>query len=175
MAQKFIYKILQDINDNPDKIEEIAGTDALVRIIFENAFNPANKWILPEGTPPFKKADEPDGMFPTNLYLEARRIGYIFKRDDLKPLKREGLFIEMLESVDPDEAKILLAIKEQRLDKLFPKITPAVASKVAQINTEEADKMIADAQVAEDKAKQPHQSASQKRGPDGKFLKKANK
>ena len=120
-----------------------------------------------------KKADEPDGMFPTNMYLEARRIGYIFKREDLKPIKREGLFIEMLESVSPEEAKILLAIKDQRLDKIYPKITPAVASKIVEIDTKEADKMIAEAKVAEEKAKKPHQATTQKRGPDGKFIKKA--
>ena len=112
-------------------------------------------------------------MFPTNMYLEARRIGYIFKREDLTPVKREGLFIEMLESVPHAEAKILLAIKDQRLDKVYPKITPAVASKIAEIDTKEADKMIAEAQDAEEKAKKPHQSTKQKRGPDGKFIKKA--
>ena len=71
-------------------------------------------------------------MSPTNMYLEARRIGYIFKREDLTPVKREGLFIEMLESVPHAEAKILLAIKDQRLDKIYPKITPELASKVAR-------------------------------------------
>ena len=112
-------------------------------------------------------------MFPTNMYLEARRIGYIFKREDLKPIKREGLFIEMLESVSPEEAKILLAIKDQRLDKIYPKITPVVASKIVEIDTKEADKMIAEAKLAEEKAKKPHQATTQKRGPDGKFIKKA--
>jgi hypothetical protein len=175
MAQKFIHKILSEINENPDKIVEIAGQDALVRIIFENAFNPANKWILPEGIPPYKKADEPDGMFPSNMYLEARRIGYIFKREDLKPLKREGLFIEMLESVSPEEANILIHIKEQKLYKLYPNITPAVASKVAQVSVMVAESMIAEQEEAEEKAKKPHQAVSQKRGADGKFLKKANK
>ncbi len=171
MAVKYIEKILQDINDTGE-VEKYKD-DALVRIIFENAFNPANKWILPEGNPPFKEADEPDGATPTNMYLEARRIGYIFKREDLTPVKREGLFIEMLESVPPAEAKILLAIKDQRLDKIYPKITPAVASKIAEINTNEADKMIAEAKDAEEKANKPHQSTQQKRGPDGKFIKKA--
>ena len=171
MAQKFIDKILQDINDTGD-VEKYKD-DALVKIIFQEAFNPANKWILPEGVPPYKKADEPDGMFPTNMYLEARRIGYIFKREDLKPIKREGLFIELLESVSPEEAKILLAIKDQRLDKVYPKITPAIASKIVEIDTKEADKMIAEAKDAEEKAKKPHQSKTQKRDASGKFTKKA--
>lgn len=170
MAVKYIDKILQDINDTGD-VEKYKD-DALVRIIFENAFNPANKWILPEGNPPYKPSEE-DDMSPTNMYLEARRIGYIFKREDLTPVKREGLFIELLESVSHAEAKILLAIKDQRLDKIYPKITPELASKVADIDTKEADKMIAEAKIAEEKAKKPHQSKTQKRDSSGKFTKKA--
>ena len=79
----------------------------------------------------------------------------------------------MLESVSPEEANILMAIKDQRLDKVYPKITPALASKIVEIDTKEADKMIAEAKDAEEKAKKPHQSTKQKRGPDGKFIKKA--
>ena len=94
-------------------------------------------------------------------------------RDSLTPVKREGLFIEMLESVPHAEAKILLAIKDQRLDKIYPKITPAVASKIAEIDTKEADKMIADAKDAEEKAKKPHHFKTQKRDASGKFTKKA--
>ena len=41
MAVKYIEKILQDINDTGE-VEKYKD-DALVTIIFENAFNPANK------------------------------------------------------------------------------------------------------------------------------------
>ena len=115
MAQKFIYKILQDINDNPDKIEEIAGTDALVRIIFENAFNPANKWILPEGAPSFKKADEPDGMFPTNLYLEARSHS-VYNGKQNVVLATNITFVRIDEQGDP--IPISERVKTKFIDRL---------------------------------------------------------
>ena len=68
----------------------------------------------------------------TNLYMEARRL-YVFRRADLKPIRRENIFIELLQSVDPREAKILLALKDKTLNKLYPKITKKVAGKLIPI------------------------------------------
>jgi hypothetical protein len=61
-------------------------------------------------------------MAPTTLIHEAKRL-YVFTRKDLKPLKREQLFIDLLESIEDEEAKVLLAVKDQKLTKLYPKIT----------------------------------------------------
>ena len=94
----------------------------MIKTICEYAFDPAKKWILPEGEPPFKPAAEPMGMTPTNLYGELRRM-YVFTRADLKPVKREQLFISLLEGVHPDEAKLLCVIKDQILHKMYPKVT----------------------------------------------------
>jgi hypothetical protein len=91
-------------------------------MIFEYAFDPAKKFILPEGDPPFTPTAEPLGMTPANLYQELRRL-YVFCRADLSPLKREGLFIAFLEGIHPLEAKLILAVKDQELPKLYPKVT----------------------------------------------------
>ena len=85
--------------------------------------------ILPEGEPPFKPSAEPMGMTPTNLFSELRRM-YVFCRADLKPLKRESLFISLLEGVHPDEAKMLIAVKDQKLTKMYPKITHKLVADV---------------------------------------------
>jgi hypothetical protein len=61
-------------------------------------------------------------MSPAILTQELRRF-YIFLRTDLKPIKREALFISLLESVHPSEAKLIIAIKDQKLHKLYKKVT----------------------------------------------------
>ena len=113
--------MLDDINNDPKMIEQYKGDGAL-RLIFEYAFDPAKKMILPEDAPPYKPAAEPMGMTPTNLFSELRRL-YVFCRADLKPIKRESLFVSLLEGVHPIEAKMLIAVKDQTLHKLYPKIT----------------------------------------------------
>lgn len=123
--RKYVTEVFADINKDPKSIEQYVKDplyNVLIKSICEHAFDPAKKWILPEGEPPFKAAAEPMGMTPTNLYGELRRL-YVFTRADLKPVKREQLFISLLEGVHPDEAKLLCAIKDQTLHKLYPKIT----------------------------------------------------
>lgn len=113
--------MLEEINADPKAIETFKD-DAVLKLIFEYAFDPTKKMILPEGEPPFKPAAEPLGMTPTNLFSEMRRL-YVFCRADLTPLKRESLFISMLEGCHPTEAEVLIAVKDQTLHKKYPKIT----------------------------------------------------
>lgn len=126
MAVKYITEILSEINDDPSKIASFKDNAAL-RLILEHAFDPAKKFILPEGDPPFKADAAPQGMSPANIYMEAKKL-YVFCRADLKPIRRETLFIQLLENVHPDEAKLLLTIKDQKLTKAYPKITHKLVS-----------------------------------------------
>lgn len=119
--RKYVTVMLDEINEDPSKIE-VYKNDAALKLIFEYAFDPAKKFILPEGEPPFKPSAEPMGMTPTNLFSELRRM-YVFCRADLKAVKRESLFISFLEGVHPVEAKMLIAVKDQELHKVYPKIT----------------------------------------------------
>jgi hypothetical protein len=126
--RKYIPQVMEEINADPSTIAKYKD-DAAIRLIFEYAFDPEKKMLLPEDAPPFKAAAEPLGMTPTNLYNELRRL-YVFCRADLKPIKRESLFVSMLEGVHPTEAKMLIAVKDQNLHKLYPKITRKVAEGV---------------------------------------------
>jgi hypothetical protein len=126
--RKYVTQMLESINADPKSIQQYKD-DAALKLIFEYAFDPAKKMILPEGEPPFKPSAEPMGMTPTNLFSELRRM-YVFCRADLKPLKRESLFISLLEGVHPDEAKMLIAVKDQKLTKMYPKITHKLVADV---------------------------------------------
>ena len=129
--RKYVTEMLDEINNDPDKLA-LYKEDAALRIILMHAFVPEKKFILPEGEPPFKAAAEPMGMTPTNLFSELRRL-YVFCRADLKPIKRESLFISFLEGVHPTEAKMLIAVKDQELHKLYPKITRKLLEKAGML------------------------------------------
>lgn len=129
--RKYVTVMLKEINEDPSLIEQYKN-DAALKIIFDYAFDPDKKFLLPEGEPPFKPAAEPMGMTPTNLFSELRRM-YVFCRADLKPIKREGLFVSFLEGVHPEEAAMLIAVKDQALHKLYPKITRKMLEKAGVI------------------------------------------
>lgn len=115
------WEILEAINKDASAISKFKE-NSMLKLMLQNNFIEENKWLLPEGDPPYKPSVEPEGMAPNNLYMECSRF-YVLRRADLTPIKRESIFISMLESVDPKEAKILLAIKDQKLSKLYPNIT----------------------------------------------------
>ena len=55
--RKYVTEMLKQINDDPKAIEIYKG-DAVLKLIFEYAFNEDKKMILPEGIPPYKPAAE---------------------------------------------------------------------------------------------------------------------
>lgn len=118
---KYITEILDEINKDPKVIEQYKANSAL-RLIFEHAFLPEKKFALPEGDPPYKKDAAPIGMSPGNLYQEVRKL-YVFCRTDLQALRKETIFVQLLENIHPSEAELILAVKDQALTKKYPKIT----------------------------------------------------
>lgn len=128
---KFITEILKEINDDPKTIEKHKTNNAL-KLLFKHAYEKEHKFVLPEGDPPYKEDAAPLGMSPSNFVMEARRL-YIFCRKDLHPVKRESLFISLLEGLHPTEAKVLLAVKDQKLHKMYPKITAKLLSGAGMI------------------------------------------
>jgi hypothetical protein len=125
--KKYLTEMLKDINDNPKQIEQYKD-EFLLKVIFAHAFLPAYKFLLPEGEPPFKPDAAPLGMSETNLYVEAKKFHNLFCNANLKPIKRESIFIGLLEHIHPTEAAVLIAVKDQKLTKLYPKITWKLAS-----------------------------------------------
>ena len=116
-----IAEILQQaskINAKQERINFLRGhrNAAALKGIFNLAYNPAITWLLPEGKPPFKPCEFLDvqGM----LLKELRRM-YLFVETPgappIAPLKREQLFIGLLESVDPQDAALLIAIKDRNI------------------------------------------------------------
>lgn len=126
--RELLTETLARINENPECLAEYKG-HTFLKTLFEHAFLPENKFVLPDGDPPFKPSAEPLGMTPTNILQEMRRLYIFTEKQPLHKVKRETLFIELLEGVHPDEAKVLCAVKDQKLQKLYKKITPELAAK----------------------------------------------
>ena len=140
---KFIPEILDECNKDVTLLEGYKNNAGL-KFIFEHAFILEKKFILPEGEPPFKPDSAPIGMTPCNFTQETKKL-YVFTaaRSDLKALRRETLFIQLLENIHPSEAKVLLAVKDQKLNKLYKNITAKVAVKYGfipeQVKNEKLD------------------------------------
>lgn len=120
--KKYLPELLDEINKDPKSIEKYKD-EFLLKVIFAHAFLPNFKFLLPEGEPPYKPDPAPIGMAETNLYVEAKKFHNLFCNASLKPLKREAIFIGLIEHIHPTEAQIMIAVKDQKLTKMYPKIT----------------------------------------------------
>ena len=95
-----------------------------VRKILQHAFHPGIKFLLPEGTPPYVFRGTPEA-FPTTLYPEVRTF-YIFCEGggaNVNQIRREAIFIQLLEKIHPDEAKVVIAMKDKKFNELYDTIT----------------------------------------------------
>lgn len=127
---KYITEVLKEINDDPSLFQTTYkkfGDGGPLGVMFKHAFTAEGKFLLPEGEPPYKKDAAPMGMSPAKFIQEIRKF-YVFCRKDLSATKRETMFIQLCENIHPDEAKILIAIKDQTLTKLYPNITRKVVA-----------------------------------------------
>jgi len=120
-----ISEILAKASTITNDIERIGylrqNQSTVLHTILRGAFDSGIKWALPSGVPPYKPNDLVDQHH--RLFTEARKL-YLFIEGgspNLKPLRRETLFVELLEAVDPEDAKLLLAIKDKTLP--YPGVT----------------------------------------------------
>jgi hypothetical protein len=120
---KTFHDIFTEVGKATKKADKIAilhkNSSAALKQILGLTYDPRVNWLLPEGEPPYKplakNADQ-----ETGLLQETRRL-YLFVDGDseaqrnLSSLRREQLYVSMLESIDPDDAKVLLAMKTGKL------------------------------------------------------------
>lgn len=112
-----ILRMANDAQDEHARLHILRMNDSpTLRNMLNLALNKNVVWQLPDGIPPYKPNDLVDQQH--RLYTEMRKM-YLFIEGgspNLKQLRRETLFIELLESLDPEDAKLVLAAK----DKHFP-------------------------------------------------------
>lgn len=90
-----------------------------LKTILGYTYDPRVKWLLPETTPPYTAVPD-NADVEGRFYYELKKL-YLFvegnspTQRNLKQTRREQLYIQMLESISPEDAKILIAMKDRKL------------------------------------------------------------
>ena len=121
----FIHEILDLVNEQRSKAKKVEilkeyETDALKSLFIWN-FDPSVISLLPEGEVPYNKNEVPVGTDHTSLRREYRQLYHFVKggNDQLSALRRESMFIQLLEGLHPDEADIICLVKDGQLNKKY--------------------------------------------------------
>jgi len=127
-ARPLAHEIFTKVNnakDKPLKIEVLRNNDSQgLRQLLKAAFDPKITWDLPEGTPPYIANEAPAGTDHTSLLDESRKL-YLFIKggSNIAKVKKETLFIQMLEALHKDDAQALIDIKDKKLNLVYKGLT----------------------------------------------------
>ena len=121
----FIHEILVHVEEQKTKIKKIAALqkyrdDSLTAILIWN-FDSSVISAVPEGQVPYKENEVPIGTDHTSLRREWKNLFHFIKggNDSLSALRRETMFIQMLEGLHPEEAKIICLVKDKNLTEKY--------------------------------------------------------
>ena len=121
----FIHEILDLASKQRSRAKKIEilqeyRNDALTSLFIWN-FDDTVVSLLPEGDVPYKENDVPVGTDHTSLRREWKHLYNFVKggNNALSGLRRETMFIQMLEGLHPEEAKILCLIKDKNLQTKY--------------------------------------------------------
>lgn len=124
MKQKSISQIIKDVakmQRRPQKVKYLQENASTTLVdILNMAFNKKLKWLLPEGAPPYKQNKDVDN--DTMLYSEIKKV-YLFLEGghpNLAQHKREQLFTQFLEMLHPDDAQLIIDIKDGKFKGMAP-------------------------------------------------------
>ena len=112
-----------------------------LKAVLGYGMDPGVKWLLPDGDPPYRKLDvstDQEGRF----YTECKKLIYFVDSPEgrqVNQLKREQLFIQVLESMDYRDSAMLLRMKNRQIKimpeaiaQAFPNLWEAWGRKVAK-------------------------------------------
>ena len=112
-----IINKLPEIKSTADKVEWLRKNDSQpLRTIIKYTYDKSVEFLIPNTPPPWNKNEFEDEA-KSLLYREARRLKIFVKGggyDNLNKIKRETLFIQLLQDVDNDDAEMLCTMISQK-------------------------------------------------------------
>ena len=127
-----MHEVLQKVSNAKTKKEKIKllqemNSNALRMLLIIN-FDDSVVSMLPPGNVPYTPNDAPEGTEHTILEKEARLLHHFFKGgSNVSQVKRENMFVQMLEGLNSGEAEALILAKDKKIGKRW-KITKACVS-----------------------------------------------
>jgi hypothetical protein len=120
---KNIYEIFDEFEMATSKKEKLAVIEknlsrTLIQVL-ELAFHPGYEWLIDEMPHEYKIPDTLPGISRCQLSTEIRKL-YLFKKGDvtaekLSVEKRKQLLLQLIESLEPREAEVVIGILSKDL------------------------------------------------------------
>ena len=125
----FIHEIFELVSEQRTKAKRVEilkeyRDDSVTAVLIWN-FDQREQSAIPDGQVPYEPNDVPVGTDHTSLRREWKTLYHFIKGGNptLSSLRRESMFIQLLEGLHPKEAEIICLVKDKNLKSEYPKIT----------------------------------------------------
>ena len=123
-----LTEILQKVNKAKTKAEKRKilqdNNSQALRSLFIWNFDETVLSAIPEGDVPYRPNDAPKGLEHDFLDQNQRKFAYFVKGGiTVSNMKREEIFIGLLETLHADEAELLCLVKDKSLQKKYTRIS----------------------------------------------------
>jgi len=160
MAIKPVPLIFLELSEKKTHLEKVKylneNRNDMADLLLELSFSKKIRITLPEGAPNYQKTGEAALYNAHMLYANRRQIE-MFINDNtshIPEIRRESLFIDLLENLDPAEAELLIQVKDKKLTS-YPGITRSVIEKVYDFELIDEPKTEEPVPVVEEKVEEP--------------------
>ncbi len=160
MAIKPVPLIFLDLSEKKTHLEKVNNLNEnrndMVDLQLELSLSKKIRITLPEGAPNYQKTGEA-ALYNAHLLYANRRQIEMFINDNtshIPEIRRESLFIDLLENLDPAEAELLIQVKDKKLTS-YPGITRSVIEKVYDFELIDEPKTEEPVPVVEEKVEEP--------------------
>ena len=117
-----ILDLVHEQNSEEDKIKVLKTyeNDALKTLLIWN-FDESIISLLPPGEVPYQPNESPLGVDHSSLRRDYKNLYNFVKggNDSLSKIRRETIFIQILESLHPNEADVLVLVKDKKLSDKY--------------------------------------------------------
>lgn len=121
--KKHVYEVIEAVekaSKREEKIQLLRQNESwALKDVLRATYDDTIQFLLPPGSPPYTANQE--GSIPSNLLKQNTQFRYFVKNPDsvkMMPVKRERMFINMLESIHPKDADLCIKmINKESLGK----------------------------------------------------------
>tara|TARA_B100001094_G_scaffold302497_1_gene329776 strand:+ start:351 stop:758 length:408 start_codon:yes stop_codon:yes gene_type:complete len=109
---KLPHLVMEDFTKAKSKAEKVAvlrsNESWALKDLLKGTLDPKVKWDLPEGAPPYQPSSHSEPM--ASIFRENTKFRYFVKNNNINisQIKREQIFIGVLEAVHPKDAELVI-------------------------------------------------------------------
>ncbi|MAG49631.1 hypothetical protein CMO86_08270 [Candidatus Woesearchaeota archaeon] len=112
---KSVHEVIEETRKKrtkKDKIDTLRANESwALKDILKGTYDDSIQWNLPKGTPPYQANEQHSA--PGNLLRENKKFAYFVKGgkgDKMMKAKREQIFIAILETIEPQDAELVIGM-----------------------------------------------------------------